>query len=289
MPYRKALYYSRGKYARWFPSKRRSRFPGFFNRTVRHARMRRSIRRIGAFGRYRWRKSQYAKAFRRQRRKRRAVINIRSPLMPPKAFVRMRYQGNAQSSVSTAGAPTVLTFNASSIHNPEPSGTRQPDYFDQWAKFYGRYRVLGCLIKVRCSNPATSNTQIVSLHATDETLEVSPAWTNFLNFQRHKRMPDMKSGWLRPFGENDPNDGGNIRWLKMYRSTRSMVGKGHDVEELEGVLDDSGGSTDPAHMWTYKLTHCAADFATTVTLNYHFVMEFNVLLSDLKLPVTATD
>jgi hypothetical protein len=62
-------------------------------------------------------------------------------------------------------------FNANSIFDPNRTGTgHQPGGRDQWAAFYGRYRVLKCVARLRSVNTsATSPVRLVLVCTNDST------------------------------------------------------------------------------------------------------------------------
>ena len=78
----------------------------------------------------------------------------RSPI-PDKSLVKLRYCQRCAINPA-AGVTNSYLFRANSLFDPDLTGTgHQPLGFDEWAKFYRRYCVLGSKITVQAINVST--------------------------------------------------------------------------------------------------------------------------------------
>jgi len=87
--------------------------------------------------------------------------NGRLNVLPQSILVKMRYVEQIDINPA-AGVPASAIFSASSIYDPNPTGTgHQPMGHDQWLNFYNRYIVIGS----KCTARAVAQGTVVDTNA----------------------------------------------------------------------------------------------------------------------------
>jgi hypothetical protein len=169
---------------------------------------------------------------------------------------------------TVAGTSGVLgknTFRGNSVFDPDQSGTgAQPVWFDDYALFYNRYRVVGS----RCS--------VLAQGTTNNSLPVL-----FGLCPQHATAALTAEGYLsQPYGMSAvASPGTTPAQLSLYISTAKVLGyPGGGVmgsDALSALV-----STNPAHVWYWHVWSQPMDQATTLAGTMYVTIDYDVLFFD---------
>lgn len=184
--------------------------------------------------------------FRRKRMGKPTTLSIRGPpsAFPDRLRVKLRYSSVYTFSI-VAGVATYNQFRGNSIFDPDLTGVgHQPLGFDQWANFYGSYKVHGSSIQASLVNTSTTSTQfdqnVGFLVVYPQTGTAAPSSTESIE------QPYSKYKMINPFG------GHAGKTIKSYMSTARIYG----VPRLAvGIEDDFAGAvtTNPSNQWCWNV------------------------------------
>lgn len=97
--------------------------------------------------------------------------------VPPLSYVSLKYPSQALGIYeAAAGSGVSYTFSLNSVFDPDFSGSgNQPIGLDQWAQFYGRYRVIKVRFTLYIVNLSTSVKLVAGCYASPQsTLPANP-------------------------------------------------------------------------------------------------------------------
>lgn len=157
------------------------------------------------------------------------------PAVKPHTNVQLKYPTQALGIYeAAAGSGVAYSFAVNNIFDPDFSGAgNQPVGLDQWAQFYGRYRVLKFKYKIHLVNLSNAVKLVAGCY-----------------FSPQSTMPANPTSWMA-----QPSQGGATRTVVL-----SAQGGGRDVATLTGTarLCDVFGVTD-------KEYRAEMDFAALIT------------------------
>lgn len=226
--------------------------------------------------RYRNRKNPRRRRNYRKRRNQHAlskVVNL-STGIPDSIMTKLKYTGTYTLSDATGGVGAAQIFRGNSIYDPDYTGVGgQPLGHDEWANFYTYYKVHGSSIKVTflptVSTVANSNL-VCSVCPTLGIMSTG-------SFTSVDLMEQPYANWTI----SGPANGGVIRTLKKYMSTKKIFGqKQIDDDDFEGVF-----SGNPQNPWYWSVFAFPVDGSSTFTLDMVVQVTYYVELKNrINLP-----
>lgn len=178
---------------------------------------------------------------------------------PDRIKVKLTYYDQFQFTISL-GLAGLQQFRGNSVFDPDfTGGGHQPTAFDQWASFYGKYRVYASALRIVGVTPGDSD--MAGSSSTGITVITVPSInaTTSLNFTDLAQEPyaNVKtSTYYTP-----------IREMTNYLSTAKMFGQ--DQKAIESEDNYSAlVSTNPTDVWFWKLYVLPSSTLTTNTYYY---------------------
>lgn len=149
---------------------------------------------------------------------------------------------------------TQYVFRGNSLFDPNyTGGGHQPLYFDQYAAIYGKYRVMGCSIRIdSVSCAGTSAAYFVCFPSTETS-----AFTSISQVLEQGRA---KAPRILPIAQRGPTG-----YLKSYCSTRKVLG----LTKTQVMDDDNAASVGatPIQVWYWNLLWESTDAVTNIQIN----------------------
>lgn len=212
------------------------------------------------------------KTSKRSRRSRRGPGSSQvSPAVKPHTVVALKYPSQALGIYeAAAGAGVSYTFSVNSIFDPDFSGSgNQPIGMDQWAQFYGRYRVLKFRYKIYMVNLSSTVKVMAGIY-----------------FSPQSTMPANPTSWMA-----QPDLGGKTRAVVL-----SAQGGGRDVATLSGSarlcdvfgvtqkeytaeMDFAALVTNSPARQAYMHIWCLGDGSAIGSIKFYGVYEYDTELS----------
>lgn len=173
------------------------------------------------------------------------------------------------------GAHLYSYFNGNSLFDPELTGTgTQPYGFDQLAAWYKLYRVFASSITIQIVNGSDQILQAFLVPLKSAPTDPPATETDVERWKTHYR-PKVTT-------INSVNAGGNIRWLKSFAKTTSVLGlhDARDEEDLQGAV-----TANPARTWRWTLALHHVDHTTAITTPIRgiFRLRYYTMFSDRKI------
>lgn len=199
------------------------------------------------------RKTKRTKKYRKVRRNKASIVSMKTPGFADSVFVKLKYAENFQLG---NGASSVLSFSwrGNSLYDPSyTSPGHQPMYYDQYSAIYGRYRVLGSKIVVRCINGAGDLAQYVVLQAGTDLYSTSSITT----------ILEQSKGAISKIVSRDSQ---SPSYIKMYQSTRKACG----LTKTEAFGDHFSADTgnNPQQIWYWNLSFGTINGTSPVSMYF---------------------
>lgn len=237
-------------------------------------------RRRKSFGRRKSRKGRRTRKGRRMAGRKgmsRATTTIaRGPSgFPDRLFVKLNYS-DTYAFTTTLGIATQQVFRGNSVFDPDQTGVgHQPYAFDQWANFYGYYRVHGSKIRAQlCSQSASGanfSTFTPWLAVFPSLSTAAPSYPNPL-----QEMPYVSYRYPIVYGQGNRE---NI--INKYMSTAKIFGEKKLAVETEDNFS-AAVTTNPADIWYWHAIVGSLDNASTQTAIVIFKITYYVEFSARK-------
>lgn len=158
-------------------------------------------------------------------------------------------------------------MSGNSVYDPDVSGVgHQPRGFDEWSRFYKKYRVYASAIKVHFfsdQQAAAGLTNVWILPVTEQPVGVTYGISSL------NENPYARTGALVPYV------GKGSTFLKHYTSTKKMFGERLINEnEYEGTMGNFGVGASPLNQWYWTVggqtvTGSVIKFHATITVTYY--------------------
>lgn len=193
-------------------------------------------------------------------------------MVSPHLRITLPYAQNGVLTEGAVGLGAYQSFAINSAFDPDFSGGGlQPLGFDQYAQFYGRYRVLSCKVEVTFANRSATDQILVGMYATPQSTlpAVATAW-------RIQPMPACRSATL-----SGTNGGPAVRVMRASVDLPNVLGLTR--REFQTDMDFAAlFSASPArvaylHIWTQAMLSNVA--AVTWAVKLYFDVEFSQAVS----------
>jgi len=186
--------------------------------------------------------------------------------IPDKLNLKMKYNEIITLTNLTAN---YYQFRINSLQDPNYSGVgHQPRSYDQWGAFYGRYKVNGCKVQVRCFNGSTSSLKTF-MHADTDPSQI-------MSYEEAIEGPAGNTNLIVPAANQS-----SIPSMNRYYSIRKVCG--------EKTLDDIYSSPFGANPTKQVYLTIGAESLTTgllaTSISFDVTLTFYVSLFDrIQLP-----
>lgn len=189
-------------------------------------------------------------------------------------FTKLKYNTNLVLTM-TLGSMVTYQFRGNALYDPDLTGTgQQPQYFDQYALLFNKYRVAGSKVRLAFSNTTAS---VADQQLNKVVLSARPTTDMYSNLLQASEAPNSRTGFSA-FSATAPGK------LVSYRSTSQVEG----IKKIASKIDDdfaSAVTTNPTNQWYWTIYAGPfnSQYATTCTIVVDVNITYYVKFYDRKL------
>lgn len=197
----------------------------------------------------------------------------KSPIIPDKMMVKMKYSSKITLAQSAAGVSVFQFFSGNSLYDPDVTGVGgQPEGYDQWSSFYNRYRVYGSKCRVQFTTVGNTNPlqnyEVVLAPVTINTGYTTPS--------------DARSG---PYNKwSLLGLGANLPTLTSYMSTAKIFGQNKVTiksdAQYTGTTGNIGTGSNPLTQWFWEVLINSVDPLAQGTVYCYVTLTYYAELFD---------
>lgn len=191
------------------------------------------------------------------------TVGPKRPMIARRNFRKLTY--NQTVAISDAGAEFDYVFRANSLFDPDLTGTgHQPRGFDQWATFYGQYKVHSCGYHVEFAADPVNN---LGPH---RNLKGTAYWSN------DATLLDEFNTSAEVSGNVAFSTGTTMGVLKGWKQTKEVLGRSNIDEDRFAALF----TANPANVMHLLLSFQNQDATIAVDGNFNITLTFYVEFQD---------